>query len=565
MQAGPRVPSPMTSADRIRYRTYLSTCLALLTSALSHAADPGVDAGSLLQQNERELNLKKTAPPAIQPRGVKPSTQAAPDEPTVVVSSFKFVGNTLLSEDALNNALSEFINRPLTLAQLKEAADAMVTVYRAAGWIVRAYLPRQEIQNGIVTIQIVEALFGGAQLQGPEPKRLEAGRLLKMAESNLVTGKPLNGDKIDRTLLLLDDLPGVSVTGNLVAGKQDGETNLALSVADEALVTGSASVDNYGSRATGAERVIVNLNINSPVKLGDALSVNALKSQGSDYQRVSYAIPLGDYGWRVGLHASNLSYRVVTDEFKALDPHGTATTAGWHMSYPILRSQVKNVYVGLSYDHKNFDNTSNSVTNSYSTRAYTASLNANQIDRWGGGGGTNAGISVTSGTNSNTDSRYAKLNLTLARLQSIGKELSLYGAISSQSTNKNLDSSERMYLGGSSGIRAFPSSEGGGSEGSIATLELRKNLKHNAMLSGFYDYGRIKINHDNSLNSPSNPNDYTLKGYGLSLAWQPSLGVEIKFTIARRSGDNPAALANGNDADGTRHITRAWLSAGIAF
>jgi len=282
----------------------------------------------------------------------------------------------------------------------------VVTTFRSAGWTVHAYLPRQEIQDGIVTIQVVEAMFGGAQVQGISPKRMEANRLIKMAETNLVKGKPLNADQIDRTLLLLDDLPGVSVTGNLVPGKKDGETDLALSVADEKLVTGNTSVDNFGSRATGAERVIVNLTVNSPVQFGDALNLNALKSQGSDYQRVSYAIPLGDYGWRASLHASNLMYRVITDEFKALDPHGTATTAGWQVSYPLLRSQTKNLYFALGYDHKNFDNTSNNVTRSYNIQAYTASLNANHIDRWGGGGGTNAGVSVTSGINSSTDARY---------------------------------------------------------------------------------------------------------------------------------------------------------------
>lgn len=555
----------MTSAHRISCRTYLLILFASGISSTSHAAGPGVDAGSLLNQNEKELSQRKSLPPGVKPSAAKPSTKASSDETTIQVSSFKFIGNTLLSEEALNSALSGFINHELTLAQLKEAADVVVTNYRAAGWIAHAYLPRQEIQNGIVTIQIVEAIFGGAQLQGPSPKRMEANRLIKIAEKNLMKGQPLHADEIDRTLLLLDDLPGVGVTGNLVAGTKDGETNLALSIADEAFVTGNASFDNYGSRATGAERITVNMSINSPAQLGDALIINALKSRGSDYQRVSYGIPLGDYGWRLGLHASNLTYQVITDEFKSLDPHGNATTAGWNISYPLLRSQTKNLYFALSYEHKNFDNTSNNVSSSYNVRSYTASLNANRIDNWGGGGGTNAGASVTSGINSSTDSRYAKLNLNLGRLQSLGNDLNLYGAISTQTANKNLDSSEKIYLGGSSGIRAFPSSEGGGSEGSVATLELRKNLAHNVMLSGFYDYGWIKVNHNNSASSAANPNDYTLKGYGLSLAWQPSLGAELKFTIAQRSGDNPGALASGNDADGTKKITRAWLSAGIAF
>lgn len=555
----------MNSPRRIFYRIAIPAIFSLPVSTTINAAGPGVDAGSLLHQNEKELNLKKAIPPALQPGPSKPGTKAPADEATVQVSGFKFVGNTLLSAEVLSKALAEFTNRPLTLARLRAAADVVVNTYRTAGWTVHAYLPRQEIQDGIVTIKIIEANFGGAELQGPSPQRMNAQSLIKMVEANLSKGRPLHADQIDRTILLLDDLPGISVTGNLVAGAQDGETNLALTVADEALFSGNLTADNQGSRTTGPERISINLSVNSPAHLGDALIINALKSQGSDYERLSYSIPLGYIGWRVGLHASNLSYRVITDEFASLDPHGSATTAGWDITYPLMRTQTQNIYFAFSYDDKSFENTSNKITNSYGVKAYTASLNANRIDSWGGGGGTNAGLSVTSGNNSSTDTHYAKINLNLSRLQSITNDLSLYGALGTQITNANLDSSEKMYLGGISGIRSYPSSEAGGSEGSIATLELRKKLDHNLTLSGFYDYGWIKVNHNNSVTSPSNPNDLTLKGYGLSIAWQASPGTDIKFTVAQRVGENPGALSSGADSDGTKKITRIWLSTGFTF
>ena len=112
------MPSPMRSDDRIFYRACLLTSLAIFSSEPGHAADPGVDAGSLLQQNERELNQRKPTEPAIRPEAAKPSTKASINEPTVQVSGFKFEGNTLLSAEVLNRALSEFVNQPLTLSQL---------------------------------------------------------------------------------------------------------------------------------------------------------------------------------------------------------------------------------------------------------------------------------------------------------------------------------------------------------------------------------------------------------------------------------------------------------------
>ena len=549
--------------------TFKQSRISLLTSAVAalafsaHAAGPNVDAGSLLRQTEQELNTQKKSR-ALPPRAAMPSPMLKTTEATVQVRSFKFVGNKLLTSDQLNKALASFTNRQLTLNQLREAADTVTTTYREAGWTVRAFLPKQEIDGGVVTLQIVEAVFGGAFLQGTAPERIEVTRLVNMAEAILTKGQPLHANDIDRTLLLLDDLPGVNVTGNLIEGQRDGESNLALSAVDDALLTGNASVDNQGSRSTGTDRLSLNLNLNSPAGMGDLLSLNSLKTQGSDYQRLAYNVPVGYTGWRAGLHASNLNYRVITDDFASLNPNGTAITRGWDISYPLLRSQLKNINLALSYDDKQFDNTSNNVTTSYGIKAYNATLSANQIDDWASGGSTTASAGLTAGDKS-TESRYTKISLSLSRLQSLTTDLSLYVAANAQATNKNLDSSEKMYLGGANGVRAYPASEAGGSEGNTFTVELRQRLDHYITLTGFYDYGMVKANHDNNVTSPANPNSYNLQGYGVSLAWQATQGIDIKATLAQRLGNNSAAQVNGTDADGTKKVTRIWLSTGIAF
>ena len=549
--------------------TFKQSRISLLTSAVAalaysaHAAGLNVDAGSLLRQTEQELNTQKKSR-ALPPRAAMPSPMLKTTEATVQVRSFKFVGNKLLTSDQLNKALASFTNRQLALNQLREAADTVTTTYREAGWTVRAFLPKQEIDGGVVTLQIVEAVFGGAFLQGTAPERIEVTRLVNMAEAILTKGQPLHANDIDRTLLLLDDLPGVNVTGNLIEGQRDGESNLALSAVDDALLTGNASVDNQGSRSTGTDRLSLNLNLNSPAGMGDLLSLNSLKTQGSDYQRVAYNVPVGYTGWRAGLHASNLNYRVITDDFASLNPNGTAITRGWDISYPLLRSQLKNINLALSYDDKQFDNTSNNVTTSYGIKAYSATLSANQIDDWASGGSTTASAGLTAGDKS-TESRYTKISLSLSRLQSLTTDLSLFVAANAQAANKNLDSSEKMYLGGANGVRAYPASEAGGSEGNTFTVELRQRLDHNITLTGFYDYGMVKANHDNNVTSPANPNSYNLQGYGVSLAWQATQGIDIKAALAQRLGNNSAAQANGTDADGTKKVTRIWLSTGIAF
>jgi hemolysin activation/secretion protein len=526
-------------------------------------AQVNIDAGSLLRQTERDLATPMPAP-GLQAPASGPSREAKPSDATVQVRGFTLVGNTLLSTEQLLKALAPFTDRVMTLAQLKDAADWVTTTYREAGWMVRAFLPQQEIKDGIVTIQIIEAIFGGASVQGAEPKRIEASRLVRMAQSQLESGKPLNARRLDRVLLLLDDLPGVGVSGHLVQGQREGETNLVLVATDDKLLTGSTSVDNQGSLRTGADRISVNLAVNSPARMGDALAINAMKTQGVDYQRWAYTLPAGADGWRWGVHASNLNYRVVADEFASLNPNGAATTVGWDLSYPLLRSLVQNINLAFSFDDKRFDNSINSVTTAYGIKAYNASLTWQQMDGWGGGGSSSASTVLTTGQKTN-ESPYTKLNISLGRLQKLSQSFSLNASATAQASNVNLDSSEKLYLGGATSVRAYPTGEAGGSMGHTLSLELRQRFDNGFTWTTFYDHGRVQANVDNNLSTAASPSAWYLQGAGLSLGWQSKKGVDIKASVAQRMGDNPAPQSNGTDNDGTLRLNRAWFVASVAF
>ena len=69
--------------------------------------------------------------------------------------------------------------------------------------------------------------------------------------------------------------------------------------------------DNTGARATGSQRLTVNLNINSPGGRGELISLTGLHTQGSDYGRVAVTVPVGYDGLRLGGNLSSMLYKVV--------------------------------------------------------------------------------------------------------------------------------------------------------------------------------------------------------------------------------------------------------------
>ena len=559
--------------------------LVLLGSPLAvmaQAAPP--DAGAIQRQTER--SLERQTLPSLVPRAAAPQiVLPKPGAVTVTVRSFQFAGNRLLSTERLRAAVAPWLMRPLDFAGLRQAAEAVAAAYRDEGWIASASLRRQEIADGSVTIDIVEARFGGARIEGRPPQRVKAERLLAMVDAAQAIGAPLSARAIDRVLLLIDDLPGVSVEGNLVAGARDGETALALTLADEPRFGGDTALDNNGSRSVGIERISANLNWTSPTGSGDAVAVNLIHTRGSDYERVSYSLPLGVRGLRLSAQGSNIAYQVISVELAALGARGQAQTASLGLSWPIERSRLLNLNASLRQEVRRYDNEANGATSSrYRIDATNADLSGNVFDTLGGGGASSASLSLAAGRvdlsgspnqaadaqTARTAGRYAKLGLTLTRQQAITEALSLSIAAAWQRASKNLDSSEKIYLGGSAGVRAYPASEGGGALGRTLTLELRQRLDARWMLAGFYDTGEVtgyrQASNPSTGQPLSNaPNRVALHGAGLTVSWQAKAGLDFKATLARRIGTNPNPTANGHDQDGSLQLNRLWVSASLAI
>jgi hemolysin activation/secretion protein len=151
-----------------------------------------------------------------------------------------------------------------------------------------------------------------------------------------------------------------------------------------------------------------------------------------------------------------------------------------------------------------------------------------------------------------TQARFNKINLDLARVQELVGGFSLYGRFSSQSANQNLDSSEGMSVDGPSGVRAYPTGETSGDEGWLTQLELRYTQAEYGPYV-FFDQGRVRVNEDGS--GPRR----TLVGYGVGLRYQRA-GWRADLALAwRERGGRPA---DANEADAR---PRVWLSSGYQF
>lgn len=514
-----------------------------------------------VDQERRKRQQEREAPPSE----IQVSPQEEPSQETlkVTVKSFHFEGNTLISSDKLAAAVKRYVGRSVTYADLEKAAASVGEAYRRKGWTVRSFLPKQDIVDGIVTIRIMEAGFGNVRIEEgsyrfPSKKKIESAVAAYQHE-----GAPLNTKKLERALMVLDDLPGAGVSGRLQQGDKEGQTDLAVKTAKESLASGVAIADNQGSRSTGEYRAHTFLQLANPLGIGDQSSAYILYSEGLRFARFEETVPVGNDGWRVGVNTSLIDYEVLPSEFESLDAHGRSSSIGAQARYPVIRGRENNLYLNLNYDNKYYNNIAQEEkTSTYRINDYSIGLSGNKADEFFGGGNSAAGVcsvwgnvnlgTVNTGEDSSVEGGFQRLLFNISRQQSVVPKVSLYSSLSGQvTTEKKLDSSEKFYLGGPNGVRAYPVSEGSGVEGHLSNTELRWRFLPNYQLSAFYDYGRVRNFGD--------VQSYSLQGAGMEVAWQSKSGLNVKGTWARRIGSNPNPTSSGNDQDGSLKKDRFWL------
>lgn len=540
----------------------MTICLATPTL---RAAQP--DAGALRQQIEQQRAVPLPGPgkELLTPPAVGPAEEAAI---TVTVQNFRFVGNTLLTGEELERIVAPYLGRPIAFNELQQAAAAVAGTYRDAGWMVNAFFPRQEITDGTVTIRIVEAKYSGSQFEGAEPGRVPADQVLAHFNARQRTGEALNLKALDRALLLADDLPGVAVAGSLKAGQRLGETELLLRTTDERELGARFLLDNAGARSTGTGRLIAMSHLYSVINGGDQIDGTLLHSKGNDYLSASYSVPVAEDGWRVSFSGAYLHYGLTAADFAALNGRGESTSLGAGASYPLIRAREHNLYLDLRVARDNYRNDANaSIQSNYRIQSASAGLSGNLFDDFGGGGTTLATLNWTSGRlalrhpdageNPALDGAFNKFELRVSRQQVLSERWTLLATLRGQLGSKALDSSQRFYLGGPNGVRAYPVNEGSGNRGTLLNVEVRRRLPHNATVTAFYDWGHV--------GNPGPDASYDLSGYGIGLSWQAPHRIELEASLAHRLGHNPNPLATGRDQDGSLDRTRLWLTLSRRF
>lgn len=427
-------------------------------------------------------------------------------------------GNTVYNDKKLLKLADNIIGKDIYLEDVMDYVVELSRFYQRNGYLTSyAYIEPQEIDNGVVVINIKESKIAAKEVSG---NRWEKEWYLK----NIVLGrKGLNYGDVFNARTLQGNMKDMNMEAYLkgsaeISKNKNDDTVIKLNVVDRLPINLDLAWDDFGRDYTGRQRFTAIAGIDNVLGYGDKLYGGAILSSGSAGILAGYQVPVNKYGTKLSF---DYQYAKVNlgGPYQGMGINGNASTYGLRLTHPLINTATKSLIASVGVDAVSTKTTGTDMAAAladYSLRVLRTGLYGMFDDKHGR---TIGSIGVDMGTNAlgasgNIDngqqSVFYKIIGSLSRIQRLPKECLAVARVNGQYSPQSLFFSEQMYLGGAYSLRGYQPSELMGDYGVAGTFEIRtpvpglkqvlpKKVKYWAdrvKLVAFYDWGYVNAYND---------------------------------------------------------------------
>jgi len=476
-----------------------------------------------------------------------------------VLSSVSLEGASVYKNDEIASLYKEQVGQTISLLDARKIAQKITAHYRNAGYILtQAVVPAQDVTDGVLKIRVVEGFVGEVSVQGEIKSDRERSVIQGYGEA-IKAEQPTNMHSLERYLLLINDLPGVTVTGLLrpLAG-QVGGAELVLNITEKTF-EGSYTIDNRGSRFIGPWQHTAAISVNSLYGMYDHTQLRAFYTlpDANEMQgfELTHDLPLGHEGTVLSLLYSHIN-TFPGDTLKVLDIRGESNLIEAKVVHPFYRARKENLMGRVLFDYHN------TTTDIFQDTSYTedrlrvlrAGGTYNIVDTARGNNLVDAqlsqGMNILSASengidrsNAKGDTDFTKVNMSVSRYQPLPEQFSLLVAAFGQYSSSPLLTDEQFSIGGSEYARAFDAADSLGDHGIAGKAELgytgNVSLPYldNYHAYTFYDIGRTWLKE--ALAGENNKKVRSSTGVGVRFTFTDNFlaSFETAFPLIGRPSD----------------------------
>ena len=421
--------------------------------------------------------------------------------------------------------------------------------------------PPQESEDNSIQICIELGQYGNIDINNQSHL---SNRIVQGLINGLEKGKVIHTKKLESAIYNLQGLGGVKAYGIMRPGKNQGESDITIHLEKAKRNNYVLYSENYGSKNSGRYRYGFMADWYGLSSMGDHLSLNMLLSNKEQHNYgIRYEILAGHSGTKLGLGLGRTDYELGS-HLSSLGATGLANTYSFFGSTPLWQTSNSSFGFNYGFDYQDMKDEMRSVEYLIKKHSHIFHLGINGFQRQKKTV-TSFDLTYYTGILTGDESKisgipleiapegaYNKLLLNATVVQTFNSYWDLMFRFQGQKAGTNLDSSEKIYLGGANGVRAYPQGEGSGDEGYQTTAEVRYHTKVPGLtFSTYFDIGHVKYTHDTTISGGT-----TLKGWGVGVSWIRENDFFARIDYARRIG---LAIDSTEDA---RSKQRIWFTIG---
>lgn len=488
--------------------------------------------------------------------------------PQFKVNEIIFEGNTKVKTASLNTLAESVIGQDIYFEDLLRVAKKITKYYQAKGFLTSyAFIPSQNIKNGVVTICIVESKVDSIDIEGNRWARSWYLKNIIMGKNGLREGDVFNAGALQGALREINQEDYIEAQS--VVSKNDDKTQLKLDVKDRFPLKFDFAWDDYGRSYTGVQRASFLLGLDNVTGMGDKIYGGTILSSGATGVLAGYSVPISPYGTRLSFDFSNSNINL-GGPYKFLNVKGKAQSYALRITHPLIENAKTSVvaYTGIDFVNASTEskllNSTLSDYNLYVLRSGFHGMTDDKNGRWIGTLGFDVGLpGATKGEIRGPQGVFFKLVAGATRVQRLfGRTIGILRVNGQYSPNR-LYTAEQMQIGGPYTLRGYQPAELIGDYGVTGTAEVRtpipglrkilpnklKFIDDKVRLAVFYDFGWVQ-EHSHLYDYPQNFLHSVGFGSYISLTDWISLQFGVGIPLGRKYyGENSARFYFGLNSE----------------
>ncbi len=467
--------------------------------------------------NGSEINPRRERfiPQLRQQERVNPSLRDDPMRPSIkngaMILRIDVIGSTVFSPAELREITANYTGRWLTLEQILMLRSAITNLYIQRGFTTSgAFVPVQELSNGILKIQVIEGSLERIDIKGAN--HLQEAYIRERI--GLYSQTPINIHRLESGLQLLQQDPLIAgLNAELKSGSAPGKNILSLNLTTAEPWRTEIGLENRDSPSVGALRGSFSITNQNLTGWGDRATVSLAMTTGIRSYSIEYERPINAMQGTVGVRYAQDTSRIVEYPFNAIDIKGITQTLGISYRQPLSRSANSEFALGLGFDLRSsqtyiLDNVPFSFSvgpeQGYSQVAVIR-FSQDWVNRSPsqvlamrsqfslGLGGLGATVN-----NSGTDGRFASWLGQVQFVQALGGGSLLLTRMAAQLSSSSLLPLEQFSMGGVDTVRGYRQNRVVGDNGILASVEGRfpiwrgnGNDDNALQITPFFDFGKM--------------------------------------------------------------------------